>query len=224
MTTPHRRTRMAGGWRVVTNLGRPLLVCAVVACIGYGVAHVVGVWPAAGGSGDVAATDQHAGPAGGGASGVSERGRASSAPRAGHGSPGADPAAAAPDAGGRWVAVLTEIDQRRARAWHRGRPAALRQVYTRGSPALAQDQAMLRAYVARGLHVDRVRLEFSFVAVERQSPDHVTLVVVDQLGRLVARTDSGRGQVLPRDRPTRHRLVLRHEGGHWRIARVSFVS
>lgn len=128
-----------------------------------------------------------------------------------------------PSAKDRWEGVLRAIDRRRMRAWACGNPVMLRSVYTRTSPALARDQEMLRAYVARGLRVTGVSMTYSSVTVTRQAPDVAELIVVDRLGATVAVGAVGQHRVLPQDEPTRHRVVLRHRQGRWRIAAVSIV-
>ncbi|MGH3470585.1 MAG: hypothetical protein ACRDPG_00885, partial [Nocardioidaceae bacterium] len=99
-------------------------------------------------------------------------------------------------------------------------PRLLRAVYTPRSPELRADQAMLRSYLARGVRVTGVRMSFSQLAVESQQGGSVRLVVVDRLGPAIARNQQGRAHLLPRDRSTRHRLVLRRVDGQWRIAAV----
>lgn len=155
-------------------------------------------------------------------------GTSASRDRAGPSSALADPAAAnpapaRPTVTDRWGNVLQRIDSRRSRAWASGDPALLLGVYTSTSPQLETDQAMLRAYVARGLRVHGVAMIYSSVEVTRQAPDVAELVVIDRLRACVAVGPNGARMVLPLDEPTRHRMVLRHTGGRWRIDRVSIA-
>jgi hypothetical protein len=121
----------------------------------------------------------------------------------------------------RWVRVLAGIDRRRGAAWRAGDPGALRTVFVSGSVELAADRRMLRGYVERGLHVDGVRMAFVVVDVYRWRPGRVSLLVIDRLGAAVARDGGGVAQPLPRDQPTRHRIVLQRVGSQWRIAAVT---
>jgi hypothetical protein len=123
----------------------------------------------------------------------------------------------------RWLQVLDEISARRERAWRRGDPSLLRDVYAPGSPELAADQAMLRAYRGRGLRVSGLRMRFFVVEVELQRPGSAVLLVVDSLGRSVAHGRAGGASGLPADLPTRHRVELREVGGQWRIARIALA-
>lgn len=136
--------------------------------------------------------------------------------------------AASADAGltsrdARWLQVLDEISARRDTAWCRGDPRLLRDVYAPGSPELAVDRAMLRAYRERGLRVTGVRMRFFVVEVELQRPGSAVLLVVDSLGRSVAHSRTGGARVLPEDLPTRHRIELREVGDQWRIARITLT-
>ncbi len=110
----------------------------------------------------------------------------------------------------RWVKILERLDRRRRQAWSQGHPALLDIVFAAGTPELARDRASLQAYLERGLRVEGVSLRFAGVDVMRHRPGWVRLRVVDQL--TTARTVTA-GQVrgaLPRDRPSRHRIDLRH--------------
>lgn len=121
----------------------------------------------------------------------------------------------------RWSRVLDHLSAQRARAWRLGEPRLLDAVYVAGSPELAHDQSMLRAYLRRGLRVSDVRMWFIVVVVERQVPDRAALLVVDRLARAVAHDASGQARPLPRDLPTRHlvRLAMTERG--WRIAGIT---
>lgn len=54
--------------------------------------------------------------------------------------------------------VLRAWDVRRARAWARGSPAALAELYTADSRTGLRDRRMLRAYADRGLRVTGLRM------------------------------------------------------------------
>ncbi len=122
---------------------------------------------------------------------------------------------------GRWARALRELDQRRAGAWRLGRADQLAAVYVPTSHALTRDQAMLGAYAARGLRVDGASLSFMRVRLIRRDGRTVTLRTVDQLQRAVARRDDGQRVALPRDRPSRHVIVLERSPAGWRVAAVT---
>lgn len=118
-----------------------------------------------------------------------------------------------------WRGRLDGLDRRRALAYARDDPAALRQVYVAGSRVLAADTATLRRYVADGLCVRGMRLEVTGLSVVRHSRRAAVLAVTDRLagydvvdarGRLV-RHEPGRG-------PVRWRITLRNVEGRWLIA------
>lgn len=123
----------------------------------------------------------------------------------------------------RWRAVLYQLDRIRARAWRQGDPDLLRAVYAAGSPALDSDRHLLADYARRGLRVRDVRLRFGRLEVVQERPGWVRFTVVDRLAAATAVSAAGSRLPLPRDRPTRHRVVLRRVGGAWRIDRVSVV-
>lgn len=96
----------------------------------------------------------------------------------------------------------------------------LRTVYVEETVLLKRDQHMVRRYTERGLRVSGASLELKDVRVVARQPGVVRLVMVDELGRLVARTRDGGTQALPDDQPSRHLLELRREAGRWQIAAV----
>jgi hypothetical protein len=82
-------------------------------------------------------------------------------------------------------------------------------VFTPGSSALRRDQQSLRAYAERHLTVHGVSMEFDRVSVLDQGKGWVRLLVVDRLGVVDVVRAGGQAVALPRDNPTRHRMVLR---------------
>jgi hypothetical protein len=123
----------------------------------------------------------------------------------------------------RWHVVLHRLDRVRARAWCRGEPRLLRAVYTPRATALGADRHLLGDYARRGLRVRDVRLRFVRVHVMDRRPLYVRLRVVDSLADATAVSSTGKLLRLPRDRATRHRIVLRRVGGRWRIDAVTAV-
>lgn len=115
------------------------------------------------------------------------------------------------------VAVLHGWDEQRADAWAAADVPALRALYAPGSVAGRRDVAMLRAWSARGLRVDGLRTQLLDVDVRRRTPDRLVLAVTDRLAGGVAEPA---GLALPRDRPSRHVVVLRVVEGEWRVSAV----
>ena len=120
----------------------------------------------------------------------------------------------------RAAAVLHAWDDQRAQAWASGDPAALRDLYTAGSPAGRADRAMLRSWHERGLRVTGLRMQLLAVRVRRWSDGRIVLVVTDRLAGGVS-VGSGVRVPLPRDEPSTRRVVLRRVAGEWRVRRVS---
>lgn len=115
------------------------------------------------------------------------------------------------------VAVLHGWDEQRADAWAAADVPALRALYAPGSVAGRRDVAMLRSWSARGLRVDGLRTQLLDVDVRRRTPDRLVLAVTDRLASGVAEPA---GLALPRDRPSRHVVVLRVVEGEWRVSAV----
>lgn len=125
----------------------------------------------------------------------------------------APPGSAPPDA----TAVLSEWDEQRSAAWAEADPAALRALYTRSSTAGRTDVAMLRQWRARGLRVERLRMQRLSVRVVSSGPDRLEVRVTDRIaGGVVAPG----GTALPRDAVTGHRIVLRRVDAAWLVASV----
>ena len=132
----------------------------------------------------------------------------------------ATPPTEAPDQSDRWRSVLRQLDRKRAAAFAQDRPGLLAKVYLPGSAVLAEDQATMAAYRSRGLRVVGLRMRLLRFHVLNASPARVVLEVVDQLAPATAVDQSARIVDLRRDRPTRHRIVLRRTPAGWRIAAI----
>jgi hypothetical protein len=113
------------------------------------------------------------------------------------------------------AAVLHTWDEQRAAAWAAGDAPTLRALYTPASTAGRRDVAMLRSWSARGLRVDGLRTQLIDVSVRRRTPRLLVLAVTD---RLVGGVSVPGGLPLPRDRPSRHVVVMRVVEGEWRVS------
>ncbi|WP_418063279.1 hypothetical protein [Pimelobacter simplex] len=165
------------------------------------------------------------------ASGVVARGGGEASAAAGASaaaSAGADaglPAVAGAGAEVRALAVLHRWDRARARAWARGDPAALARLYAPRSRAGQRDVAMLRAWLRRGLRVERLRMQVLDAALVVRDRRRLVLVVTDRVagGLAVGRADpsprAGR-RALPRDLPSTRRLVFLRVAGRWLLSSV----
>jgi len=122
------------------------------------------------------------------------------------------------------IAVLRAWDADRAAAWSTGDPAALRDLYTRGSSAGRSDRAMLASYVDRGLRVTGMRMQVSAVDVVRAGDDRVVLLVTDRLSAGAVVTGPDGAVSLPRDRWSTRQVELVREGGRWRVGSVTGQS
>jgi hypothetical protein len=117
------------------------------------------------------------------------------------------------------LALLHAWDRRRSHAWARSDPAALADLYTRGSRTGRHDRAMLAAYTARGLRVTSLHTQLLGARLRSWTPRRVTLEVVD---RVVGAHAVGGGVriTLPRDRPSTRVVSLRRVAGTWCVAEV----
>ena len=205
-----------GGARVVGRVAARGLVCALLSGCAPGQA------PAASSSGPSrsdrpAAVASRAGTSGAGTSTggpVSGRPGSTTAP-ATPATVARDPAVP-PDA----LAVLHAWDARRARAYARGSVAALRRLYVVGARAGSADVRLLRDYLARGYHVQGMRMQVLSVRVLRRGPGRWRLRVTDRLAAATA-VGPGGSVALPRDRASTRTLTLvRGADGGWRVAAV----
>lgn len=119
----------------------------------------------------------------------------------------------------RALAVLARWDQRRARAWRRGDPAALARLYASGSTAGDRDRAMLAGYLRRGLRVRTMHRQVLAVRVRRLTARRVVLVVTDRLVDAVV-VGGGVGRALPDSRPRTRRIALARVHGRWVVTDV----
>lgn len=120
-----------------------------------------------------------------------------------------------------WERELRRLDRWRGKAWRRTDPVALLHVYTAPSAALRAERGMIEQYDSRGLRVIGVHLRFGAVSLLERTPRRAVLAVVDQLRRMRAHSvHDERMLLLPRDQPTRHRIVLRREAGRWLMSSV----
>lgn len=121
---------------------------------------------------------------------------------------------------GRWAEVMWRLQARRGEAWEQGRPSLLGRVYAAHSPLLARDREMLRGYAARGLRLQRLRLDVVRVDLLARQGDVARLDVVDVLAPVTVSSRAGHRQRLPDDRPSRHLVELRRDAAGWRISQV----
>lgn len=114
------------------------------------------------------------------------------------------------------VRLLRSWDRRRARAYARGDPGALKDLYAAGSRTGAADVAVLRGYVGRDLRVTGMRTQLLGADVVGRGPRRLAVLVTDVLTTAVA-TSANHRWALPRDRPTTRRVVLVLVAGEWRV-------
>lgn len=131
----------------------------------------------------------------------------------------AERAAAARPAKVEPVAVLREWDAARAAAWAAGDVDALAELYRAGSATGAEDVAMLRAYLRRGLVVEGLSTQ---VVEVRELSRGDEVLVLDVTDRVSGGTVVGRGvrRILPRDAVSRREVELRRRGDVWRVVEV----
>jgi hypothetical protein len=115
--------------------------------------------------------------------------------------------------------LLGGLDAVRTQAFAAGDEDLLGDVYADERAARA-DTDVLRSYRERGLRLEGMLLVRESCRVTARSRQRVTLEVVDRLGPTSVRTEDGRRQDLPRDRPTRRTVALERVGDVWRVAAV----
>ena len=115
--------------------------------------------------------------------------------------------------------VLHAWDDRRAAAYARGDPAALRRLYVRGSRAGVRDLRVLQAYAERGLVVRGLQTQLLALRVLDASSGVMRVEVTD---RRVGGLAVGRSLrvALPRDAPSSRVVELRRRAGSWRVGAV----
>jgi hypothetical protein len=116
--------------------------------------------------------------------------------------------------------VLGGLDATRTQAFVTGDEGRLREVYA-DAPAARADVDLLRSYRERGLRLEGMRMVRESCRVSYRSTRRLTLEVVDRLGPTAVRMPDGRRRDLPRDRPTRHIVVLEQQADGWRIGAVA---
>lgn len=138
--------------------------------------------------------------------------------RGGPPSVGGEPAPRTPVASGP-TTILADWDERRSAAWADGDPAALRELYAKGSHAGAADVRLLRRYVDRGLRVTGLRTQVLSLTVLERDDDLLSVVVTD---RIVGGRASGAGETirLPADRASTRRIDLVKVGEEWLVDEV----
>jgi hypothetical protein len=117
------------------------------------------------------------------------------------------------------VLTLRAWDAQRASAYASGSVADLRSLYVRGSAAGEADQRLLKAYVARGLVVDGMRMQVLALDVVRATPSVLRVRVTDRLVGAEARGPTG-VLPLPRDSPSTRVVTLRAVAGRWLVESV----
>lgn len=144
-------------------------------------------------------------------------------PRPGGGTRPTAPPVATATPSARLEATAAELlrgwDRRRAGAWAAGDPRALSRLYLPGASAGEADVAMLGAWSARGLAVDRLTTQLLAVDVVAHGRRRWVLQVRDRVTGAVA---VGRESVepLPAGRVTSRVVELRRVAGVWRVAAV----
>lgn len=117
--------------------------------------------------------------------------------------------------------VLRSWDDARSAAFASGDVAALRGLYVLGSAAGTADVRTLRAYVARGLRVEGMRMQVLSLDVLSADGGRLRLRVTDRLADGAVAVGTGTGVALPADAAsTRVVELVRADDGSWRVASV----
>ncbi|MGB9013114.1 MAG: hypothetical protein WCB95_09695, partial [Aeromicrobium sp.] len=113
---------------------------------------------------------------------------------------------------------LAALDRVRATAFASADPALLADVYVAGSPLQDVDALTIAHYRSRGGRVVGAVLQVSQCRELERTAATIGLEVVEALGPSLVRWDDGGATALPRDRPTRRQITLRHTADGWRIS------
>lgn len=116
--------------------------------------------------------------------------------------------------------ALGGLDVARAEALADGNLTELRSVYASGAAA-TPDARLLKRYAARGMRVTGAGLVRSECRVVARTTSRVELDVTERVAPAWAASPAGELIRLPRDEPSRHRVVLTGGTGRWQIASVS---
>jgi len=115
--------------------------------------------------------------------------------------------------------VLGGLDVARAEALADGNLTDLRSLYAQ-SNAAAPDVRLLKRYAARGLRVVGAGMVRGQCRVVARTSSRVELDVTERLAPAWAVSTAGEIIRLPRDEPSRRRVVLAGGRGDWQIASV----
>lgn len=115
--------------------------------------------------------------------------------------------------------ALGGLDVARAEALADGNLTDLRSLYAQRNAA-APDVRLLKRYAARGLRVVGAGMVRGQCRVVARTASRVELDVTERLAPAWAVSTAGETIRLPRDEPSRRRVVLAGGRGDWRIASV----
>lgn len=129
-----------------------------------------------------------------------------------------------PDPDDQWASRLAALDSVRGRAFAAAEPELLGDVYLAGSPAMASDASIIKAYARRDARVTGAELRILSCVVMSSSRDRVRLDVVDVVGRAEVQWSDGTSTALPRDEPSERIVTLQRTPDGWRIASLQDVG
>ncbi len=127
-------------------------------------------------------------------------------------------AAVPADSHGGCASELAALDRVRAMAFASADPALLADVYVVGSPLQDVDARTIADYRSRGGRVVGALLQISQCRELERTGAVIRLDVAEALGPSIVRWDDGGVTALPRDRPTRRQITIRHTDDGWRIS------
>jgi hypothetical protein len=120
-----------------------------------------------------------------------------------------------------WVQVLTALDGQRAAAFAQTDPELLHDVYTAGSPALAEDTARLAGLAGRQQSVVGLRHRFLSVDLVQRDRHRVRLDLVAALTSYRLVGVDGASRAVAAGQPLRQRVLLLSTAGGWRLEELS---
>lgn len=119
----------------------------------------------------------------------------------------------------RALTVLRAWDKKRAAAYAAGDAQALRQLYLPLSKSGANDQRVLKQYIARGLHIEEMETQILGVEILAHTSDSLVLVVTDRLASAIVVGKDLREE-LPRDGANTRQIELKRVDARWLVGEV----
>jgi hypothetical protein len=122
-----------------------------------------------------------------------------------------------------WFSVVQQIDAVRSQAYTRADPALLAEAFEAGSPALASEQAAVKALADAGIHAEGWGTELLAVSQTERTGERVELRVTDQRGGYDLVAADGTRTTVPAASRSEWLVELVAKSGTWVVSQVEPV-